>query len=233
MTAAQWLAQLLALFGESVSEAEFRTGYRPAAAPRLPERPVVTGEVDSEVLQPGSREIRLKFRIFLPPDQGPDAAEEIFSAMCALAAEQYPGFSAIARSAAARDSVTGLLEVPCTLSFLSADSSGGSDAPTGGRTVTLGGRELTATGIRIAFAPKGTDLVSIGEETPFARAGELTEYTVELEGIETLGLDRLAAFTAVLGDAVYENCRWKSLSLTGGKASFVSSRRTLTGGDAS
>ena len=230
MTGAQWLAQLLALFREHIPQAEFRAGYQPAAAARVPALPVVAGEVDSEVLKPGSREIRLKFRIFLPPDQGADRAEELFAAMCTLAAEEYPGFSAIARSAAQRDAVTGLLQVPCTLSFLSAD---GGDTPAGGVAITLGGRELTATGVRTTYAPKGTELVSIGEETPFATVGARTEYTVELDGVETLGLDRLAAFTAIIGDAVYENCRWKALSLTGGKASFVSAQRSLTGGDAS
>ena len=226
MTGGELLSQLLTLFSQEISQADFRPGYAPEAASRLPDRPVVAGEVDAETVKPSSQEIRLKFSIFLPPAQSPALAEDLFTRMCALAREEYDGFSAVSRGSVIRDAVTGLLEVPCTLTFLREDSSGGGGAAV---EVVVGGRALTATSVKTSFASHGVDLIAVGEEEPFARTAQPTEYTVELDGVETVGLERLAAFTAQVGEAEYAACRWKTLAP--GKAVFTSTRRELTGGE--
>lgn len=221
MNASELLDSLLALFGENISEADFFRAWRGRAEFRRFSRPVVTGEVDGETVKPGSEETRLRFRIFLPEEAGADKAEEIFAAMCTLAGEKYPGFSAISRGSADRDKATGLLAVTCSLSFLS--QSGGAEAQ--GSKVVLGGLEYRISGFKTSVNRKSQDLVSIGETEPFAVLGEETEYTVELEGLDVSGLERLAGFTAELGESptvVYQGCRWKSLSDVARKAVFVS-----------
>lgn len=221
MNAPELLDSLLALFGENIPEADFFRAWRGRAESRRFTRPAVTGEVDGETIKPGSEEIRLRFRIFLPEEAGGNKAEEIFAAMCALAGEKYPGFSAISRGAADRDKATGLLAVTCTLSFLS--QSGGAEAQ--GSKVLLGGLEYRISGFKTSVSRKSQDLISIGETEPFTVLGEETEYTVELEGLDVSGLERLAGFTAELGEgpaAVYRGCRWKSLSDVARKAVFVS-----------
>ena len=69
----------------------------------------------------------------------------------------------------------------------------------------------------------GNDLVAVGEEVPFGREGARLEYQVELEGLDTQGLERLTVFTAELSGGVYTGCRWKSLDLAGGKGIFLAS----------
>ena len=230
MKSHELLEALLALFGENIPGADFSRAYQGSAGSRVPKRPAVTGEVDGETIKPGSEELKLRFRIYLPEQDGLEQAEEIFAAMCKLAGESYPGFSAISRGAAERDKTTGLLMVVCSLSFLT-QGSGGSDGggATYGCKVILGGLEYLISGVKTSVSSSGKSLISIGETEPFAVLGEGTEYTVELEGIETAGLDRLASFTAEIGEgenkAVYRNCRWKQLSDVLRKAVFVSSAR--------
>lgn len=221
MNASELLDSLLALFGENIPEADFFRAWRGRAELRRFARPAVTGEVDGETVKPGSEEIRLRFRIFLPEETGADRAEKIFAAMCVLAGEKYPGFSAISRGSADRDKATGLLAVPCSLSFLS--QAGGTEAQ--GTKAILGGVEYRISGFKTSVSRKSQDLVSIGETEPFAVLGEETKYTVELEGLDVSGLERLAGFTAELGEgpaAVYRGCRWKSLSDVARKAVFLS-----------
>jgi len=221
LNASELLDSLLALFGENIPQAGFFRAWRGRAELRRFTRPAVTGEVDGETVKPDSEETRLRFRIFLPEEAGADRAEEIFAAMCALAGEKYPGFSAISRGSADRDKTTGLLAVTCTLSFLS--QAGGMEAR--GSKVVLGGLEYRVSGFKTSVSRKSQDLISVGETEPFAVLGEETEYTVELEGLDVSGLERLAGFTAELGEdpaVVYRGCRWKSLSDVARKAVFVS-----------
>ena len=236
MKSRELLNELLALFGENIPSADFLRAYQGAPGSRLPQRPVVTGEVDSETVKPSSEELKLRFRIYLTEQDGLEKAEELFAAMCKLCGESYPGFSAISRGAAERDKATGLLTVVCSLSFLTQGSggsggSGGPDSPgtAYGVRAILGGKEYTASGVKTSMSSSGKNLISIGETEPFAVLNEETEYTVELEGIETAGLDRLAGFTAEIGEgtnkAVYLNCRWKQLSDVLRKAVFVSAVR--------
>lgn len=225
MMSTQLLDALLTLFKENIPEAEFRRAYPGAAQGRLPEQPVVTGEVDGETVKPGSEETRYRFRIFLPEEAGADRAEAVFAAMCRLAGQRYPGFSAISRGAAERDRTTGLLTVSCTLSFFTQSGGGGG---AGGQKVLLGGREYLATGVKTSVNRKSQSLISVGETVPFAVIDGGTEYTVELEGIETQGLEALAGFTAELGEnpvVRYTGCRWKSLSDALRKAVFISEHR--------
>lgn len=233
MTTSELLDGLLELFRENLPEADFFRGWPGRAGSRLPPRPVVAGEVEGETVKPGSQEVRYRFRIFLPAAAGADRAEELFAAMCSLAGERYPGFSAISRGGIERDKSTGLLTVDCSLSFLTQMGGGGTEAL--GKKVLLGGREYSVSGIRTSVGHKGEELISIGETVPFAVLGEETEYTVELDGIDVSGLENLAGFTAELGEgpeAVYRGCRWKSLSDALRRAVFVSRQKQAAEGGA-
>ena len=233
MKSHELLDALLSLFEENIPEADFFWAHRSTEGSRIPRRPVVTGEVDSETIKPSSEELKLRFRIYLTERDGLETAEEIFAAMCKLAGESYPGFSAISRGAAERDKTTGLLSVVCSLSFLTQGSSGsggsGGSGTAYGCKVLLGGREYLVTGVKTSVSKSGKNLVSVGETEPFAVLNEETEYTVELEGVETAGLDRLASFTAEIGEGgnrtIYHNCRWKQLSDVLRKAVFCSAAR--------
>ena len=232
MKSHELLEALLTLFEENIPEADFFRAHRGNGGSRMPQRPAVTGEVDSETVKPGSEELKLRFRIYLTEQDGLEQAEEIFAAMCKLCGESYPGFSAISRGAAERDKTTGLLTVVCSLSFLTQSSGGSGSGGTGttyGCKILLGGKEYLVTGVKTSVSKSGKNLVSVGETEPFAVLNEETEYTVELGGIETAGLDRLASFAAEIGEGankvVYRNCRWKQLSDVLRKAVFVSSAR--------
>lgn len=226
MKPSELLESLLTLFGENIPQADFVKAWKGKADTHRFTRPVVTGEIEGETVKAGSEEVKFKFRIYLPLDCGADMAEDIFAAMCTLAGEAYPGFSAISRGAADREKATGLLCVGCSLSFLTQTSLTPGVLTT---TVTVGGKEYQVTGVKTAFGASGKELVAIGETEPFAVLQEKTEYTVELEGIETAGLDRLTGFTVSIGPepaTVYEGCRWKTLSDALRKAVFVSSKRS-------
>lgn len=221
------LEQLLTLFRENISGADFTRAYSVGQGSRAPVRPVVTGEVEQEVFKAESEEVRYRFRIYLPESSGGEEAQELFAAMCSLAGSHFPGFSAISRGAADRDRTTGLLVVSCTLSFLFREDGSGS-VEGGGRRAVLGGKEYTVSGIKTTISRSGKELTAIGETVPFALLDEVTEYTVELEGLDVTGLENITGFTAALGngpDAVYLGCRWKSLSDVQGKAVFVSRQK--------
>lgn len=224
MRSSEWLEEILALFQEKIPEADFYRAHREKPGSRTLSRPVVTGEVDSEIVKPASEETRLRFRIYLPEKQGLETAESIFAAMCKLAGEKYSGFSAISRGAAERDKVTGLLAVNCSLSFLTQGAAG--SPGDGSCKVLLGGREYQISGSKTTVSRSAKNLVSIGETEPFASLNAELEYTVELEGIDTAGLDKLASFTAELGTggekSVYQGCRWKQISDVLRRAVFVS-----------
>lgn len=214
------LEALLNLFTGKITGVDFRPAYPVEQGARRVGRPVVTGEIDGETVKPGSDELRLRFKIFLPAGTGASRGQEIFAAMCKAAGEAYPGFSAIARAAAQVEKTTGMLVIPCTLTFLTEESaSPGETVP-----VTLGGREFQAEAVKLSIAFKGDDLTAIGEELPFAVEEPVTEYTVELDGIAPEGLESLARFTAEIGTPpeIYRRCRWKSISAALRRAVFVS-----------
>lgn len=229
MTANELLDELLSLFSEEIPGVTFRRAFSGVPGARLPERPVVTGEVESEAIKSASSETRLCFRIFLPSGVEAQKAEGIFEQMCTVCGPRYPTFSAISRGPAKRDSVTGLLEVACALTLLSSSGGGGDGSAHGGFDVLLGGKKYRASGVSTTMRSSGDSLVAVGETEPFALRGQKTEYTVELSGIETDGLAKLAAFTAVIGTApqevTYRGCRWKTISDVLRKASFISEHR--------
>ena len=223
MITAELLSALLALFGGHLSGVDFLPAWDAQPGSRHLDRPLVTGEVDSEVVKPASKEVRLRFRIYLPAGQTARTGQEIFAEMCRLAGEHYPGFSAIARGGADRDKTTGHLVIPCTLTFLTDRESGGS-APGEGLKVTLGGREYTADSAKVTMEFSGKELTSVWEADPFAVLDPAVRYVVELNGIAPEGLEKMAGFTAVIGEepgTIYKNCRWKSMSTALKKAVFT------------
>ena len=76
----------------------------------------------------------------------------------------------------------------------------------GGGEVTLGGKVYPVAGWSVAVSTEGRELVSIGESQAFALEDRRTRYTVELEGLDTQGLERLASFTAKLGGVAGDVC---------------------------
>lgn len=225
MTASAWLDELLTLFSSQITGATFCRGWSGGPGSRAPDTPIVAGEVEAEVLKPGSRENKLRFTIFLPSQAGAAAGEALFLAMCDLAREQCPGFSAISRGSADRDKATGLLKVVCGFSLTESSGGGNSGSSTGpaALTVELGGRRFQSVSVKTGFSQKEEDLTAWGEEEAFRVNVGPEEYTVELEGIETAGLSRLTGFEATVGDTRYLSCRWKSLAPA--KAVFCSRQR--------
>ena len=229
MTANELLDELIDLFSQEITGVTFCRAFSARQAARLPKLPTVTGEVENETVKAASSETRLCFRIFLPSGVDAHRAEEIFERMCTACGPRYPTFSAISRGPAKRDSVTGLLEVDCALTLLSAAGGSGGGNTQGAATVVLGGKEYRVESVSTTIRFSGDSLIAVGEREPFAVRGEKTEYTVELSGIETEGLSKLAAFTAVIGSGegatTYRNCRWKTISDALRKASFTSEHR--------
>lgn len=223
MTTAELLSALLALFNQHLSGVDFLPAWEARPGSRHLDRPLVTGEVDSEMVKPASKEVRFRFRIYLTAGETARAGQEIFAEMCRLAGEHYPGFSAIARGGADRDKTTGHLVIPCTLTFLTSEESGGS-TPGEGVKVTLGGRAYTADSAKVSMEFSGKELISVGEVNPFAVLDPAVRYMVELSGIAPEGLEKMAGFTAVIGGepgTTYKNCRWKSMSAALKKAVFT------------
>ena len=94
-----------------------------------------------------------------------------------------------------------------------------------GLEVKLGGKTYPAAGAAVTSTFSGTPLTAVGEEEPFAWQDAQWSYQVELTGIHVPGLERMAAFTAEIGDDVYTGCRWKKLDPAGGKAVFQAAGR--------
>jgi len=95
----------------------------------------------------------------------------------------------------------------------------------GEREVKLGGKTYPAAGAAVTSTFSGTPLTAVGEEEPFAWQDAQWSYQVELTGIHVPGLERMAAFTAEIGNDVYTGCRWKKLDPAGGKAVFQAAGR--------
>lgn len=221
MNSTELLQSLLTLFEQEIPDARFVRAYRGAVGQRAPQKPVVTGEVLSERVQPASVEAKLGFRIYLPPEFGAENAESLFEQMCRLCSAQLPACSAISREGTSRDTETGLLTVLCTLTFYEATMGVGQ----GVRTVTVGGKVFDVDSVSVAMQTTADTLTAIGETEPFARYHEKTVYTVTLTGIETLGLCKITGFTAIVGDVEYIGCRWKLISDGLHKAQFVTEQR--------
>lgn len=215
MTAYEVFIQLQGILQAAVPQADFRESYGPGAASRLPLRPVAAGQVGEETDREGRWSARIDYTLFLPRGAGAAVGEDILQGIGRAARGRFPALAGISRGAFAPDKSTGLLAAKLSLQF--AEEKAGA-----GQAVVIGGTAYPAAGWEIRCAP-GKGLTAIGEGEPFAVAGGM-EYTVEVAGIETAGLERLAGFTAVLGDLAFAGCRWKSLSATGKRAVFTSTR---------
>lgn len=221
MNATRRLDELLQLFSEQMERVRFCKGFSAAEQSRVPVEPVVVGLIDSEIKKPNEEELQLQFQIYLPRGAGAESAEEIFAQMCHLCSENYPTFSAISRNAVQRDSTTGLLRAICNIAFCETNLT----EPTGGKTVLLGGRSYPVESVTVTTKYAGTPLYEIGEREAFAVQNAGRTDTVELNGIETAGLERLASFTAVVGETTYESCRFTVISDALHRAKFMSERR--------
>ena len=214
MQAYELLTQLLEAFREELPEADFRESWGSGAGGRLPGKPVVTGQVGRE----SSEGTRLDFVVYVPRSAPIQQGENLLASMGSVAETHFPALSGMTREGFEPDSSTGLLAAPCSFTFAEGGSS---------RAVLIGGVERAASGWKIQIDP-GKSLTAIGENEPFAALGG-PSYTVTVEGIDTKGLERLAGFTAELGDSVFTRCRWKSLEETGKCAVFTAYSRTEGG----
>lgn len=213
MTGTELLEQLLELLESQVAGVEFRRAWAPGWGSRLLEKPVVSGQVASHRRSGATTETEMRLSVF-----GPEASqrEETASAVEEAVRVNCPGCGELSREEEQEDSVTKLPFLPLKLVF-----SSGSDVGVQGLTVILGGKSYTAAGATVSVSLSGEELVSVGEEVPFGMRNSQTQYQVELEGIDTTGLEGLAVFTAQVGSKVYTGCRWKKLDLQGGKATFL------------
>ena len=217
MGAYELLESLLEQLAADFPQGEFRAAYGAEQGSRRVERLTVAGQVAKERFAPEGWSGKLELTVFLPRGTGPGEAEPLLAAVEAAARELAPGFRGMERGKAQQDKPTGLLAIPCAVEFAGLDEGGGE--------VTLGGKTYPIAGWSIAVSTEGRELVSIGESQAFALEDRRTRYTVELEGLDTQGLERLARFTAKLGESpeTYVGCRWKSLSQNRGV--FVSYQR--------
>lgn len=218
MGAYSLLESLLEQLAAEFPQGEFRAAYGTQGRSRRVEKPTVAGQVAEERWQPEGWRARLEFTLFLPRDTGPGEAEPLLSGIEAAAREASPAFAGVERGRIQADRATGCLAIPCALEFAGGDGADGLE-------ITLGGKTYPAAGWSVAVAAEGRELVSVGESTAFAWEDPRTRYTVEITGIDTMGLERLASFTARLGEAQeeYAGCRWKSLGQN--RAVFVSYER--------
>ncbi len=212
MTAYEAFTRLQALLREALPQADFRESYGPARASRLPSRPVAAGQVGAESSEGGEWSARIDYRLFLPRGAGPAVGEGILEEMARVAGENFPALKGVDREGFAPDQGTGLLSARLSLQLAKGKGAG--------KAVAIGGIERRAAGWEVACAP-GKELTAVGEGEPFATVGGMG-YTVKLTGIDTAGLERLAGFSAVLGDLAFTGCRWKEISETGKRAAFVS-----------
>ena len=218
MGAYELLESLLEQLAADFPQGEFRAAYGAEQGSRRVEKLTVAGQVAKERFAPEGWSGKLELTVFLPRGTGPGEAEPLLAAVEAAARELAPGFRGMERGKAQQDKPTGLLAIPCAVEFAGLDEGVGGE-------VTLGGKTYPIAGWSIAVSTEGRELVSIGESQAFALGERRTRYTVELEGLDTQGLERLASFTAKLGESpeTYVGCRWKSLSQNRGV--FVSYQR--------
>lgn len=216
MTAYEIFMELQGLLAREIPQAEFREGYGYGPASRLPYKPVAAGQVASESTKEGKWEARVDYWVYLPRGGTIAAGERILSEICQVAGKHFPCFSGIKRGAFSPDKAAGLLAACCSLEF------SGEDAEAPGSTIQIGGVAHTVSGWGVT-ASAGKELTAIGESEPFAFLGGTT-YTVELQGLDITGLERLAAFTVQLGEETFRRCRWKSLSSAKRQAVFLSNQ---------
>ena len=214
MTAYEIFTQLQGLLAQKIPQAEFRECYGHGTVSRLPTKPVATGQVAGGSAKEGGWQAEIAYTLYLPRGCAPSVGEGVLEAVRQVAEEGFPSFPGAARGPLAPDKATGLLAAACTLSFAGEDGTGpGATAEIGGVGRRVSGWEITSS--------VGKELTAIGEREPFG-ALATPAYTVELQGIDTAGLERLAGFTVRLGGLSFQRCRWKLLSSTGRRAVFVS-----------
>lgn len=213
MTGTELLEELLELLGKQVAGVEFRRAWAPGWGSRLLERPVVSGEVLSQRWTGVSEETVLGLSVF-----GPESfqREETAAAVEEAVRTGCPGCGELSREEEREDSVTRLPCLTMKLVF-----SGGKGVGIHGIAVSFGDVARTAAGVTVTVSLSGEELVAVGEDVPFGVRNAQTQYQVELEGIDTAGLEGLGVFTAQVGDSVYTGCRWKKLDLQEGKAVFL------------
>lgn len=206
---------LLDFLSQQLEGVEFCRAWGPGWGSRLVEQPVVSGEVLSSQWTGEQGETVLRLSVFAPEAQAlrqtADGLEQVLRQSC-------PGCVELLREEEGEDSQTRLHCLSLRLTFPTGDANGYEGVP-----VELGGKSYRAAGVSVAMSLSGNELVAIGEEVPFAVEDARWEYQVELRGIQAAGLERLAVFTAQIGDARYTGCRWKKLDLASGTAVFLAS----------
>ncbi len=209
MTARELLGSLLDTFREGIPGAVFQEAYSPEPASRRREKPLITGQVEEEVLGAGW-EARLGFALYLPGSVRPGEGLEIAGKMVE-AAQREPLFAEAVLGPAQPEKALGGLKMICSLRFAQGNGgSGGGSCP-----VTLNGTACRVSGWKETLGGRETVLTATGEREPFYR-GFLPEFTVELQGLDR-ELALLEGFTLRLGASpwMYTGCQWKSFTAAG------------------
>ena len=221
MTGYEIIEEWLELFSENIEGVIFRTAFSNSESSRAIKETTVVLGVGEKKLDDKDYEIKFKIDIFLPKDKSIREAETIFSKICELVKNNYPQLSGFSRLAVKTDSVTGLMLIPCTVTF----SYSGSVGETAGGKILISGEERNFSGVKFSVSRKSSSFTSVGETIPFAVVAGKTEYSVELSGFDYYGLEELENFAAELAGVCYLNCCWKSFSETGKKAVFTAGGR--------
>lgn len=209
------LGQVMSQLKEKLPQVYLRECWVPGGPGRLPQKPVLAGQVGQESQEEDKWSARLDFTLYLPRGMDFAAGEGILAAAI-QSVEGVAGLAGFERQGFTPDTSTGLMMAACSFNF-----AGGGGVQ--GQTVSIGGIPQKVSGWQVSVSP-GRALTAIGEEEPFAWVGGVT-YTVALTGLDTQGLERLAGFTVELGGQVYMRCRWKTLEETRKGAVFLSNRR--------
>lgn len=206
---------LLDFLSQQLEGVEFCRAWGPGWGSRLVEQPVVSGEVLSSQWTGEQGETVIRLSVFAPEAR---ALRETADGLEQALRQSCPGCVGLLREEEGEDSQTRLHCLSLRLTFPTGDANGYEGIP-----VELGGKSYRVTGVSVAMSLSGKELVAIGEGIPFAVEDARWEYQVELRGIQAAGLERLAVFTAQIGDARYTGCRWKKLDLASGTAVFLAS----------
>lgn len=224
MTARELLERLLETFRAGIPEAEFAGAYGPHPAPRRRDRPLVTGQVEQEVLG-GGWSAKLRFTLYLPGSFGPGEGLNIAGKM-AEAVQGEEQFTEAVLGPALPEKALGGLCMDCVLCF--AQDTGGGSGGKGSWPVTLNGAGFRVSGWKETLGGRETLLTATGEDEPFYRLCQ-PEYTVELQGLGR-ELAELEGFTLRLGESpwLYTGCVWKSFTAGGTGVLRASGRVRIT-----
>lgn len=208
------LEQVLQLMETHVEGVTFRRGWQDSWGSRLLEGPVVCGEIASQKREGVRVETVLRFSLFAPQER---QREEVAASLDQVIQTYCLGCSSSRWERVEADSLARLPSLVLELTFQ------GATLTPQGTQVVLGGKSYTAAGYSVEVSLSGEEITAVGEDVPFAVKEPRIEYRVELRGVAAQGLERMAVFTAQVGESTFTGCRWKTLDTDAATAVFIAS----------